>query len=156
MEVAVVAQLAKRRVGNRRRGAMRMSARIVAMVILAAAMHSTAARASHPSLTECFEGSDFIGNAALARDAGMSERQFIDRMQQDFTIIHAFPQELRWFAHDVDDESFLLNAARDVFDLPALPEEHRRAFLQVCLLRMGEGPLAPPSTSKPDGSDSTT
>jgi hypothetical protein len=135
---------------------MRRSARIIAMVALAAAMHATAARAGHPSLTECFEGSDFIGNAALARDAGMSEQKFIDRMQQDFTIIHAFPQELRWFAHDVDDESFLLNAARDVFDRPVQPEQHRRAFLQVCLLRMGDGPLPPPSTSQPEGRDPTT
>jgi hypothetical protein len=137
-------------------GAMRISALIVAVAALAAALHSSAGRTSQPSLSECFEGSDFIGNAALARDAGMSEQQFIDRMQQDFTIIHAFPQELRWFVHDVDDETFLLNAARDVFDRPALPEQHRRAFLEVCLLRMGDGPLAPPSTGKPEGRDPTT
>lgn len=135
---------------------MRMSTQIVATVTLAFAVHATAVRASHPSLTECFEGSDFIGNAALARDAGMSEEKFIDRMQQDFTIIHAFPQELRWFAHDLDDESFLLDAARDVFDQPALPEEHRRAFLQVCFVRMGDESAAPPSTGRPAGRDPTT
>ena len=135
---------------------MRISAGIVAIVTMAAVGHSTIGHASHPSLTECFEGSDFIGNAALARDAGMSEQKFIDRMQQDFTIIHAFPQELRWFAHDVDDESFLLDAARDVFDRPALPEEHRRVFLEVCFVRMGDAPVTPPSTGEPVGRDTTT
>ena len=135
---------------------MRMSARIVAIFALAVGVHATAARASHPSLTECVEGSDFIGNAALARDSGMSEQQFIDRMRQDFTLIHAFPQELRWFAHDLDDESFLLGAARDVFDRPAPPEEHRRAFLQVCFLRMAHSPAASPAAGEPVGRDPTT
>ena len=46
---------------------MRKSARVVAIVALVAGMHAVAGRASHPSLTECFEGSDFIGNAALAQ-----------------------------------------------------------------------------------------
>jgi hypothetical protein len=135
---------------------MRSSASIVAIVALASVMYAGVGRASHPSLSECFEGSDFIGNAALARDAGMSEQQFIGRMRQDFAIIHAFPQELRWFAHDLDDESFLLDAARDVFDRPALPEDHRRAFLQVCFVRMGDQPVAPPSTGKPGDPDRTS
>ena len=92
--------------------------------------------ASQPTLSECVEGSDFIGNAALARDAGMPEEKFIDRMQQDFRLIHAYRQELRWFAHDSDDEEFLLGAAREVFVHPGVPEEHRRAFLEACFVRM--------------------
>jgi hypothetical protein len=92
--------------------------------------------ASQPTLSECVEGSDFIGNAALARDAGMPEGKFIERMEQDFRLIHAYRQELRWFAHDSDDEAFLLGAAREVFVHPEVPEEHRRAFLQACFVRM--------------------
>jgi hypothetical protein len=103
---------------------------------VAGMLHALCATASQPTLSECVEGSDFIGNAALARDAGMSEEKFIERMQQDFTLIHSFKQELRWFAHDRDDEAFLLGAAREVFERPDAPEEHRRAFLQACFVRM--------------------
>jgi hypothetical protein len=92
--------------------------------------------ASRPSLSECFEGSDFIGNAALSRDAGMPGDAFIERMEQDFALIRAFPNELRWFVHDPDDESFLLTEARDVFEHPAAADGHRRAFLEACVERM--------------------
>jgi hypothetical protein len=99
-------------------------------------LHASCSAASQLTLSECVEGSDFIGNAALARDAGMTEEKFIERMQQDFTLIHAYRQEMRWFAHDSDDEAFLLGAAREVFVRPDAPEEHRRAFLQACFVRM--------------------
>jgi hypothetical protein len=92
--------------------------------------------ASRPSLAECFEGSDFIANAALARDAGMSPQAFLGRMQQDFEAIRSFPSELRWFVHDADDEAFLLSAARDVFVHPGAPAIHRRLFLKACVDRM--------------------
>ena len=110
-------------------------------MMLACALHCGAALASHPTLTECLEGSDFIGNAALARDAGMTGERFIERMRSDFTTIHAFPQQLRWFAHDADDEVFLTDAARVVFDQPAPPEAHRQAFLRSCL---SAWPMCPP------------
>jgi hypothetical protein len=103
--------------------------------------------ASQPSLTECFEGSDFVGNAALSRENGMSEKKFIDRMQDDFELIRAFPQELRWFVHDAGDEAYLMAASREVFERPAPPEEHRRTFLESCFARMAaprSGGSAPP------------
>ncbi len=87
-------------------------------------------------MNECFEGSDFIGNAALSRDRGLSGREFLDRMKEDFLLIRSFPTELRWFAHDADDESFLLQEAREVFDRPEPAEDHRRAFLHACIERM--------------------
>jgi len=123
---------------------MRPSATIAA-ITLACAAYAADGDASHPSLTECLEGSDFIGNAALARDAGMTGRRFIERMQQDFMTIHAFPQQLRWFAHDHDDEAFLTEAARAVFEQPAPPEQHRRAFLEMCFERMADPADDPPS-----------
>jgi len=95
-----------------------------------------AAAASQPTMDECFEASDFIGNAALSRDAGVSAEAFLQHMQQDFSAIHAFPPELRWFAHDADDEAFLYESARTVFDEPLNPQAQRAAFLRACLDRM--------------------
>jgi hypothetical protein len=105
--------------------------------------------AGHPSLTECLEASDFVGNAALSRENGVSAQKFMERMQQDFTLIHAFPQELRWFVHDPDDELYLLGAARDVFERPAAPEEHRRAFLETCFARMAVLPTGDHAPTEP-------
>jgi len=107
-----------------------------AAAALAALLYAGAGIASRHTRNECFEGSDFIVNAALSRDAGMSSEAFISRMEDDFVTIQAFPSELRWFVHDADDEEFLLEAARDVFAHPYAPEIHRRAFLQACAERM--------------------
>jgi hypothetical protein len=107
-------------------------------VAVAAFLCADIAAASRPSLDECFEGSDFIGNAALSRDAGMSSDAFLGRMEEDFVAIRAFPNDLRWFAHDPDDELFLLNEAREVFAHPEPAAAHRLAFLQACVARMAE------------------
>jgi hypothetical protein len=93
------------------------------------------AAASAPSLSECLGGSDFIANAAIARDHGMAREAFVERLEADMMIIHAFPPELRWFVKDVDDERFLHEQVETVFDAPATPENHRRAFLRACLGR---------------------
>ena len=105
----------------------------VAVCALLCAHSSSAGR---PSMAECFEGSDFIANAALSRDAGMSSQAFIGRMEQDFVVIQDFPSELRWFVRDADDEAFLLESAREVFVHPGAAESHRRTFLQACVDRM--------------------
>jgi len=120
-------------------------------VAVCACLYSLSGAAGRPSLSECFEGSDFIGNAALSRDAGMPADAFIERMEQDFALIHAFPNELRWFVHDADDEAFLLTEARDVFEHPGAPDGHRRAFLGACVVRMQVGFSAP----RPPGKDAT-
>lgn len=73
------------------------------------------ARASLPSLSERFEGSDFIANAARVAHTGMSAAAFLGRMEQDFVVIRDFPSELRWLVHDADDEAFLFSAASEVF-----------------------------------------
>lgn len=98
------------------------------------------AGAGRPSLDECYEGADFIGNAALSRDAGMPADDFLGRMRDDFVAIRAFPNDLRWFVHDPEDEVFLLGEAREVFDRPEPAANHRLAFLQACVERM-----APPA-----------
>ena len=123
---------------------------VAAAIAVCACLYPLSGAAGRPSLSECFEGSDFIGNAALSRDAGMPADAFIERMEQDFTLIHAFPNELRWFVHDADDEAFLLTEARDVFEHPAAPDGHRRAFLEACVVRMQVG-----SAPRPPGKDAT-
>ena len=94
------------------------------------------AGASVPTLSECFEAGDFIANAALARDNGISREQFMGRLADDFVVIRAFPVDLRWFVKDADDERFLASAAEDVFTLRASPALHRSSFLRACIERL--------------------
>ena len=101
----------------------------------AAACLVSGAGASNLSVAECFEGSDFIANAALARENGISRSAFLGRMEDDFELIQAYPPELRWFAKDPDDERLLMDSARRVFDIPDTPERHRALFLATCLTR---------------------
>ena len=119
---------------------------VMAVVAVCGLVCAGVAAASRHSMDECFEGADFIGNAALARDAGMAEGAFLERMEGDFLTIRAFPTELRWFARDPGDEAFLLSEAREVFTHPEPPADHRRAFLQDCVERMLE-----PGDAEPQG-----
>ena len=84
-------------------------------------------------LAECTEGGEFIRNAALARDHGVSRDFFIGKLEEDLVLIRAFPPELRWFAQDDSDERFLSERAARVFDDPVAPEEHESAFVRECL-----------------------
>ena len=102
---------------------------------LAFALATLAGLAGIPTHAECVEASDFIANAAHARDNGMHRAAFIERMQSDFATLRAFPPALRWFARDDADERFLLDAATAVFDHPRAPSQHRAAFLALCLAR---------------------
>jgi hypothetical protein len=112
------------------------SAWIAIAVALGALFGAGCAAAGRPSLAECFEGSDFIANAARSRDAGMSQAAFVDRMEQDFSVIQSVPSDLRWFVHDADDEAFLLAEAREVFVHPGAVKSHQQMFLQDCVDRM--------------------
>lgn len=102
---------------------------------LAAGACCVSAYASQLSMAECFEGSDFIANAALARENGMSRAAFLGRLEEDLELIQAYPPQLRWFAKDRDDEAFLYESAKQVFDQPLAPEQHRAGFLAACLNR---------------------
>lgn len=108
---------------------------IVRFVAAIAAVAASAAGASNLSVAECFEGSDFIANAARARENGMSRADFMHRLEEDLELIQAYPPQLRWFAKDTDDERFLYEAARQVFDAPEAPERHRARFLAACFDR---------------------
>ena len=91
--------------------------------------------AHKPSLQECFEGGDFIANAALARDNGITRSAFVDRLVADIALIQAFPAPLRWFVVDPDDALFLHAEVSRVFDTPSSPEAHRAQFLSRCFDR---------------------
>jgi hypothetical protein len=85
---------------------------------------------------ECLEAGDFIRNAALARDFGITREEFIGRLEEDLVAIRAVPSDLRWFAQDEDDEALLRAAAEGVFDAPTTPAAHRDDFLRACFSRV--------------------
>ena len=102
--------------------------------VVAAVMSGLAlpAQAHELTVNECLEGSDFIKNAALSRDYGMTREAFLGRMESDLVLIQAFPPELRWFVQDQDDETLLVGFAQSVFDSPQAPESHQSDFLAAC------------------------
>jgi len=103
-------------------------------ILAAAAMLAANAAQAHPlSLEECAEGGDFIKNAALARDEGMQERQFVAQFQADVQALQRLPAELRWFVQDKDDEVFLLSAVEDVFRKPKPATVHQAQFALACM-----------------------
>ena len=105
------------------------------LLLLAAAVLSFGAAAQPHSARECREGSDFIRNAALSRDHGITREFFVGRLEDDLLTIRAFPPSLRWFAHDSADEAFLRTEVLAVFDTPMASELHRDGFLERCALR---------------------
>jgi hypothetical protein len=82
---------------------------------------------------ECDEGGEFIRNAALARDAGVTREFFVGRLVEDLSLIRAFPPQLRWFVQDAEDEKLLTEAVFDVFDAPVKAEQHEAAFIRACM-----------------------
>jgi len=81
---------------------------------------------------ECKEGGEFIRNAALARDNGMTRAFFVGKLEEDLMMIRAFPPQLRWFAQDAGDERLLTEAVLRVFDAPLKPDQHEAAFILNC------------------------
>ncbi len=102
------------------------------------AIYATPSISGRPTMEECLEGSDFIRNTALSRDAGIAADAFLDRMREDFLVIRAFPSTLRWFVHDDGDEMFLTGETALVFEQPSDPNDHRSHFLRACVDRMAE------------------
>jgi hypothetical protein len=101
---------------------------------------------------ECREASQFIGNAALSRDNGMSKEHFVGRLDEDLVILESIPPESRWFAHGEAEARFLRDAVLDVFDVPRRPVEHARDFLANCLRVAG---LVPDDELKQGAPEST-
>jgi len=113
------------------------SARAFRVLLLAAlAAAASTALAHRPSYEECLEGSDFIANAARARDNGISKSEFVSRMREDIEMIQAYPPQLRWFVQDGEDATFLIGHAEQVFDAPRAPKAHQTDFLASCSARI--------------------
>jgi hypothetical protein len=108
-------------------------------VLLAAILYNPFPAAAHAlSTQECSEGADYIRNAALSRDGGMSEIAFMEVFDNDLVMLMAIPPTLRWFVQDDEDAEFLRSALHEVFRKPQRPETHAETFAEVCLLRAGE------------------
>ena len=109
---------------------------LTAMALAGALLAPIGAQAHPPTMAECAEGSDFIRNAALARDEGMQESQFVAQFHADVQALQRLPAELRWFVQDEDDEAFLLAAITDVFRRPRPASAHQAQFAAACARRM--------------------
>jgi hypothetical protein len=89
---------------------------------------------AHPlTLAECNEGGEFIRNAALARDNGVTRDFFVSKLTEDLVMIQSFPPQLRWFVQDSGDERLLTEAVFNVFDEPMKAEQHESAFIGACV-----------------------
>ena len=93
-----------------------------------------------PDASECAEAGDFIKNAALARDSGMAEADFLSRIHDDIEVIQSFPPQMRWFVQDEEDAAFLIAAATDVFQKPREAAEHQRDFVKACMVKAKSKP----------------
>ena len=85
------------------------------------------------TLAECTEGGEFIRNAALARDNGISREFFVNKLAEDLIVIQSFPSHLRWFVQDASDEMLLSEAVFKVFDEPMNAEQHQASFISTCM-----------------------
>lgn len=104
-------------------------------LVLALNLSGPVASAHELSLQECREGADYIRNAAISREHGMSENAFMDIFDNDLAMIKAIPKELRWFVQDDDDAAFLRAALNKVFQQPMAPSEHAMDFAHACVAR---------------------
>ena len=86
---------------------------------------------------ECVEGGEFIHNAALARDGGLTRGFFVDKLAEDLLVIQSYPPQLRWFVQDASDEQLLTEAVHKVFDEPVPPEDHAASFIDACMQYAG-------------------
>lgn len=104
-------------------------------LVLALNLSGPVASAHELSLQECREGADYIRNAALSREHGMSETAFMEIFDNDLAMIKGIPKELRWFVQDDDDAAFLRAALNKVFQQPMSPSEHAMDFAHACVAR---------------------
>lgn len=112
-------------------GALLMGLALVVVLFLP----GPAANGHELSIDECREGADYIRNAAISREHGMSETAFMDIFDNDLAMIRAIPKELRWFVQDDDDAGFLRSALNEVFQHPRAPAEHAMDFAHACMVR---------------------
>lgn len=89
---------------------------------------------------DCREAAQFIGNAARARDNGISKAAFVARFDEDVLILDSIPAAQRWFVHGPAEAEFLRAAIVEVFDAPRTPVRHSADFLAACLQHAPDDP----------------
>ncbi len=105
-----------------------------ALPLLAACSAVVAGASAHElSARECMEGADYIRNAALSRDGGMTEAAFMEVFERDMVMISRVPPSLRWFVQDEDDEALLRAALDGVFKHPQAAQQHAQDFARACV-----------------------
>ena len=104
---------------------------VAAVFVTNVSAEETAVR-PHP-FEECREAGEFIRNAALSRDNGISRDFFMSKLANDLVAIKAFPTQLRWFVYNEHDEQLLTDAAARVFDAPQSPRRHEIEFVDECM-----------------------
>jgi len=109
---------------------------LLAIAFTLAAASSAPAPVDPVAARECREAGDFVKNAALSRDAGMTREAFLQRLHDDFAAIRGLPRQLRWFVQSPEDEVFLAGEVERVFDVPDAGQAHRERFISRCLQRL--------------------
>ena len=118
---------------------IRMPGFMKGLALLSALSAAVAGAGAHElSARECMEGADYIRNAALSRDGGMTEAAFMDVFERDMQLIARVPPSLRWFVQDDEDEALLRAALDEVFSRPQAPQQHALDFARACVPRTGE------------------
>jgi len=100
---------------------------------LAAAIALALAVAIEVEPGECREASQFIGNAARARDNGISRDKFVGRFDEDIMLLAGMRPETRWFVRGDNETRFLRAAILQVYDSPREATAHERIFLAACM-----------------------
>jgi len=118
----------------RRTGSTTMSGLAAAMAL---ALSALPAPAIEVEPGECREASQFIGNAARARDNGYSREKFVARFDEDIMLLSSMRPETRWFVHGDNETRFLRAAILSVYDAPRPPAAHEGSFLAACLEAAG-------------------
>jgi hypothetical protein len=111
---------------------MKLSVPTTLLACVLLSVSPAAGAASLLSDRDCREGADFIRNAALSRDTGMTATRFIDKLEEDLMAVRAYAPSLRWFVYSEVEEDLLRKAAVQVFEKPQVADEHRDAFLTAC------------------------
>lgn len=106
-------------------------------IAMALAGGNAAAGSIEVDADECHQAAQFIGNAALSRQNGMSKERFVGRLDDDLMVLSSMPPERRWFVHGDAEARFLRDAVLDVFDTPRAPRDHAEGFLTNCLRSAG-------------------
>jgi hypothetical protein len=92
------------------------------------AIHATAGIAGRPTMEGVSKRPILSATPRCPATPRLPADTFLDRMSEDFLVIHAFPAELRWFVHDAGDEMFLAKETRFVFEQPSVPTIRAHIF----------------------------